>query len=256
MFSRLRARYILLRPGETTFEAAGLVDSNPINKGIKERGLTDKGREQVLQSAQALKAAGVDPTVFFDNGARAIQSADILSRELQIPRNRMEPEFRWLEARGLGALDGTDLRKASLQMRALDAVEMDSQAPQSEDGTPADSVNDVFSRLRNTVAKIENTYGSGDFVIIAGDSTVLSVFACAACGVDLREHSRFELPPGGFYDLRALRREWQEGRFTEPPPFLGGTDDEVRRGRDALREYGSALFSETAAGADILGVRR
>ena len=127
MFSRLRARYILLRPGETTFEAAGLVDSNPLNKGIKERGLTDKGREQVLQSAQALKAAGVDPTVFFDNGARAIQSADILSRELQIPRNRMEPEFRWLEARGLGALDGTDLRKASLQMRALDAVEMPPQ---------------------------------------------------------------------------------------------------------------------------------
>ena len=32
LFGRLRNRYILMRPGETTFEAADIVDSNPINK--------------------------------------------------------------------------------------------------------------------------------------------------------------------------------------------------------------------------------
>ena len=256
MFTRLRARYILLRPGQTTFEAAGMVDSNPINKGSTERGLSAKGREQVLQAAKALKAEGVDPIVFYDNGARATQTADILSRELTIPRNRMEPEFRWLEARGLGAFDGTDLKKASLKMRAMDALEMDNAAPEGDDGTPSDSVNDVFSRLRNTIAKIENTYGAGDFVIIPGDGTVLSVFTAATCGVDLREHHRFEQPPGAYADLREVCREWKEGRFEERPAFLGGTDEEVAQGRDALREIGGTLFSETEAGADLLDVLR
>ena len=75
LFERLRNRYILLRPGETTFEAAGMVDSNPINKGNSDRGLTSRGREQVRRSVEALQARGVDTgvTVFYDNGARATQ---------------------------------------------------------------------------------------------------------------------------------------------------------------------------------------
>ena len=105
LFSRLRARYFLLRPGETTFEASGLVDSNPINKATSDRGLTPRGQEQVRRSAEALRAMGVQPVVFYDTGARASQTADILAQALAIPRARLEPEFRWLEARGLGALD-------------------------------------------------------------------------------------------------------------------------------------------------------
>ena len=95
------------------FEAADIVDSNPINKGDNFRGLTTKGQQQVIETSQRLRALNVDPTaVFYDNGARASQTADILSRELKIPRARMEPEFRWLEGRGLGALEGTSLREA------------------------------------------------------------------------------------------------------------------------------------------------
>ena len=196
IFGRLRNQYYLFRPGETSFEAADIVDSNPINKGSSERGLTSKGREQVRRSAQALRALGVDsPTIWYDNGARAMQTADIISTELFVPRARMEPEFRWLEARGLGVLDGTSLRmtaekvsslhalpttcshpssssspcaKAPLpappplpsnlpnipsphKVRALDALDIDNRPEPGEDGTPSDSVNEIFSRLRNTV---------------------------------------------------------------------------------------------------------
>ena len=69
-FERLHNRYILLRPGETTFEAADIVDSNPINKGSRERGLTGAGQAQVRRSVESLRERGVDaPTVFYDNGA-------------------------------------------------------------------------------------------------------------------------------------------------------------------------------------------
>ena len=67
-------------------------------------------------------------------------------------------------------------------MRALDEEDIDNTPEETDDGTPSDSVNEIISRLRNTVSKIENTYGSGDFIIVGGDATVLSVMAAAACG--------------------------------------------------------------------------
>ena len=94
------------------------------------------------------------------------------------------------------------------------SIVLSTAAEPSDDGTPSDSINEVFSRVRNTVAKIEQTYGSGDFVLIAGDGDVLSILAAAACGVDLREHSRFELRPGEFVDLRELQADVRAGRFT------------------------------------------
>ena len=60
-------------------------------------------------------------------------------------------------------------------MRQLDARDMDERAEPTDDGTPADSVLEVFSRLRNTIAKIENCFGGGDFVIIGGGSPLLVV---------------------------------------------------------------------------------
>ena len=145
LFSRLRNRYILFRPGECVFEAADIVDSNPINKQSEERGLTSKGREQVRHSVKALKAHGVtSPIIFYDNGARATQTADIIAAALTIPRKDVEPEFRWLEARGLGALEGGSLQEACAILRKLDAEDIDNAAEPTDDGTPSDSVNEVF----------------------------------------------------------------------------------------------------------------
>ena len=105
---------------------------------------------------------------------RATQTADIIAEALMVPRVRVEPEFRWLEGRGYGVLDGGYLQLARARMRALDLQDSASAAPEAEDGTPSDSVEDVFVRLRNTVLKIENTYSGTDVVIVGGDSTVLS----------------------------------------------------------------------------------
>ena len=257
-FGRLRSRYILFRPGQTLFESAGMIDSNPINKGTAERGLTVRGREQVAESARRLKEIGVgSPTIFYDNGARATQTAEVISQTLQIPRARLEPEFRWLEARGLGAWDGLDAKKTLARIRSMDALDIDNAADPSDDGTPSDSVNDVFSRLRNTISKIESTYGGGDFIIVPGDGTVLSVMAAAACSVDLREHARFSLPPGQFWDLRELVALWKAGDFVEMEAAVQ-TDEDTALGRQALRDIGPNLFSETEAGSWVLGpgVRR
>jgi len=149
------------------------------------------------------------------------------------------------------------LREASSKVRALDALDIDNAPEETDDGTPSDSVNEVFSRMRNTVAKIEVNFAGSDVIIVGGDATVLSIFAAAACAVDLREHSRFELPPGDFFDLNELILEVKEGKFTSKA--VGApTDEQIENGREALREFGPRIFSETEAGSWVLGpgVRR
>ena len=139
-----------------------------------------------------------------------------------------------------------------MKVLALDALDIDNRPDANEDGTPSDSVNDVFSRMRNTVAKIEANYAGGDFIIVGGDSSVLSIFAAAARAVDLREHSRFELPPGAFYDLQELVRDWRAGRF-KSQELARPTDEEIEKGRAALRAFGPVIFADTEAGSWVLG---
>ena len=81
---------------------------------------------------------------------------------------------------------------------------------------------------------------------------MLSVLAAAACGVDLREHSRFELASGGFFDLRELTREVQAGEFRRRE-VAKPSDDEIAVGREALRELGPRVFADTDAGSWVLG---
>lgn len=253
-----------------------MVDSNPINKGSYARGLTSKGRDQVLKSIEMLKANGIEsPLIWYDNGARATQTAELIGHELSISRTRIVPEFRWLEARGLGSLDGTDviggisncspqtvsadsclvlclqLREAMAEIRKLDALDIDNRPGETDDGTPNDSVNDVFSRMRNTIAKIEVNFAGDTVIIVGGDATVLSIFAAAACAVDLRDHSLFELEPGHFFDLNVLIRNVRAGKFVAAEPRWP-TEEEVQRGRAALREIGPRVFADSEAGSWVL----
>ena len=56
-------------------------------------------------------------------------------------------------------------------------------------------------------------------------------------------------------DLRELKKRVDAGTF-EPVTLEDASDEEVARGRAVLREIGAPLFSETAAGAELLGLRR
>ena len=90
--------------------------------------------------------------------------------------------------------------------------------------------------MTNTITKIED--GGGGDHHIPGDSTVLSVFAAAACGVDLREHALQFVRPGEFYDLRELQKQWKAGTFGRCwrcLPMMRSRRDEVCSTRWAQR---------------------
>jgi broad specificity phosphatase PhoE len=189
-FQGLGNRYVLLRPGETTYDAAGMLDTNPINKLDVARGLTDRGREQVHVAARRLLERGIDtPVVWYDSGARAAQTAEILGEVLSVPRTRLVPEYSFLSARGMGALDRGNATLLLPRVRAADSETSGWAPEEAEDGTPSDSIEDVFVRVRQAVSKIETQF-SGEAVILVGDSEVLSTITAAACGVELEMHGR------------------------------------------------------------------
>ena len=257
LFGRLKCKYILFRPGETTFEAADIVDSNPINKQSSDRGLTPRGREQVQRSIDDLRARGFESVnaIYYDNGARASQTAEMIASAFDTPRAQVEPEFRWLEGRGWGALEGTELRAARAKLLALDALDILNTPEPTDDATPPDSVNDVFVRLRNCIGALENKYPGQEFLIVGGDANVLSIFAAAACGWDLREHGRFTLRPGEFFVLKELQEQVRNGSFV-PMALNEPTARDIAEGRQALIDIGPKIFGETGAGSEILDMRR
>eukprot|EP00962_Isochrysis_galbana_P021534 scaffold6354_cov126-Isochrysis_galbana.AAC.11 len=189
-FQGLSNRYVLLRPGETTYDAAGIIDTNPINKLDVARGLTDRGRAQVHEAARQLLERGIDaPVVWYDSGARAAQTAEIVGDVLSVPRTRLVPEYSFLSARGMGALDRGNATLELQRVHAADALDTAWAPSAADDGTPSESIDDVFVRVRQAVSKIETQY-SGEAVILVGDSDVLSTITAAACGVELELHGR------------------------------------------------------------------
>jgi broad specificity phosphatase PhoE len=205
----LSNRYFLLRAGETVAEAADRIESNPIATLGPTSFLTEKGAAQVLASAAALEAAGLDGGggcwCYYNKAAPSQQSALVLQRALGIGTSQMVPDFAWLDPRGCGALEGEQLARLA-EVRALDAANADARPAPAEDGTPSESASDLLVRVRNIISILETSYSGADVVLVSPSSDVLSVLFAAATGVPLREHSTFSLGPGQFriLDLREL----------------------------------------------------
>mmetsp|Transcript_7535 Transcript_7535/g.19730 ORF Transcript_7535/g.19730 Transcript_7535/m.19730 type:complete len:91 (+) Transcript_7535:109-381(+) len=60
-----------------------------------------------------------------------------------------------------------------------------------EDGTPNDSLEDVAVRVKQLLSKLETQYFAADVLVVAPDSTNLSVFEALLKNVDIRDHERF-----------------------------------------------------------------
>jgi broad specificity phosphatase PhoE len=69
--------------------------------------------------------------------------------------------------------------------------------PPAEDGTPNESVADVFVRVRQLISKLETQYQGETIVVVAPDSDVLSILQCALYNEPLTMHrDQFAYAPG------------------------------------------------------------
>lgn len=74
-------------------------------------------------------------------------------------------------------------------MYEIDALSPDLRPPPYSDGTPNESVADVFVRVTQLMSILETQYFGDTIVIVSPDSDNLSVLEAGLTGLDLRRYS-------------------------------------------------------------------
>ncbi|GAX81200.1 hypothetical protein CEUSTIGMA_g8632.t1 [Chlamydomonas eustigma] len=196
----LRNNYWLVRAGISYGEESNITATNPVWKQAGQSSLSKNGAKQVYQSTlPGLKASGaceggcwIWPSIT----QNSYQTAEILADQLGMGRNRIVPEYSFLDKRGLGALEDIPLDKAEAQVRLADVLDCRWRPVAGTDGTPNESMEDVLVRMRQVISITETQYSGEDVILVAPDSYTLSALQAAVLGVDLRQHVSFAMIPG------------------------------------------------------------
>ncbi|KAL6006964.1 hypothetical protein ACLOJK_032460 [Asimina triloba] len=105
------------------------------------------------------------------------------------------PEYSFLDARGLGAYEGKNLEFIA-EVYAQDSISPRIKPPPIDNGTPNESVSDVFVRVTQLMSILETQYFGDTVIIVSPDSDNLTVLQAGLIGLDLRRHRDLSFSPG------------------------------------------------------------
>ncbi|KAL0440892.1 UNVERIFIED_CONTAM: hypothetical protein Sradi_0028100 [Sesamum radiatum] len=185
---RLTNRYFLVRAGESEYESLGIINTNPVAKTSVDNGLSEKGKKQTIRAALDLMSMGAcegNCWIWPSITQRAYQAAEIIAAVNGVNRSHIVPEYSFLDARGLGAYEGKKLDSIS-EVYASDSLSPNIKPPPIDDGTPNESVQDVFVRVTQLMSILETQYSEDTVVIVSPDSDNLSVLQAGLVGLELR----------------------------------------------------------------------
>ncbi|KAG0455420.1 hypothetical protein HPP92_024712 [Vanilla planifolia] len=196
--ARLENLYFLVRAGESVFEDKGILNTNPVSKTSVDSGLSPEGERQTARAALELRRMGAcrgSCWIWPSITQRSYQAAEIIASVNGIDRSRIVPEYSFLDARGLGALEGRSL-DAVAEVYSADSISPNIKPPSITDGTPNESVSDVYVRVTQLMSILETQYSGQTIIIISPDSDNLSILQAGLTGVDLRRHWNLSFEPG------------------------------------------------------------
>ncbi|KAL5723739.1 hypothetical protein ACHQM5_007100 [Ranunculus cassubicifolius] len=195
---RLINRYYLVRAGESEFESIGVINTNPVAKTSMDSGLSQQGKKQTARAALRLKEMGACEDscwVWPSITQRAYQAAEIIASVNGVNRSRIVPEYSFLDARGLGIYEGKKLDYVA-EVYASDSISPRIKPPPIDDGTPNESVSDVFVRVTQLMSILETQYSGETVIIVSPDSDNLTILQAGLLGLDLRKHRDLSFGPG------------------------------------------------------------
>ncbi|OMP10329.1 Histidine phosphatase superfamily, clade-1 [Corchorus olitorius] len=195
---RLTNRYFLVRAGESEFESFGIINTNPVAKTSVDSGLSERGKKQTVRAAldlKTLEACERNCWIWPSITQRAYQAAEIIAAVNGVSRSYIVPEYSFLDARGLGAYEGKKLEAVS-EVYESDSISSTIRPPPIDDGTPNESVSDVFVRVTQLMSILETQYSEDTVIIVSPDSDNLSILQAGLVGLDLRRHRDLSFAPG------------------------------------------------------------
>ena len=238
----LKNRYHFMRAGNSELEDEGIYSSNPLFLTNRDNAMSDKGYQQLKGAISTLKKTSNIPTVAYHSlAANGMDTGDLIARELKLGRDRLLPEFTYLDQRGIGLWDSNEEELVRPAVWAMDKMEAGKEGfggkpPANTDGTPNDSLHDQFTRLRQFLSLQETRTAGETILVIFPDGTGPALLSCMIAGIPYSEVHALEFQPG---ELRtditvASIKELYEAR-KDDPAYLGIIED----GKDKLKELRS-----------------
>jgi len=248
--------YVFMRAGESLLEEDDTWSSNPLFLTNREAALSDMGQRQVVEACRYLKREGIDVTQGrYSLAASCADTADIVVEQLKLGRDRVVPEFTYLDGRGVGAWDFASLNKTQEAVWAMDVDEAGisgrgGRPPENDDGTPAETLGEQVTRLQNCISLLETLYTGDTILLIFPDGTGPALLSCCIGGIPLSRVHEFNYDSGEIrYDINY---DSINALAAEPPSqdyldiIQRGREElaELRRNPDALRNKKDLKFEE------------
>lgn len=219
----LRNEYYVVRAAESIAEAAGAIESNAATKmSVQKNSLTPHG----ISKAESIPFTTIDnnPLVYFSTARSSAQSAEIIARRVGTTRERLIPEFLLLDARGFGAHEGERLSRLDELHTLYDAQSRYLRPPEGSDGAYAESVDDVYVRVRQFMSKLETIHFGEQIILVTPGNDVASILVAAIQGLDLRQHWNQQLQyPVALHTLPVSTK-----RITQDPGVEWANDEHDR----------------------------
>lgn len=116
--------YHFIRAGQSLMEEDDIWSTNPLFLTNRDSALSEQGIRQVEETCQYLKDKDINPTiVMYSLAASSMDTANIIGRELRLGRDRLVPEFTYLDPRAIGKWDMLPLSSTEAAVWAMDSDE-------------------------------------------------------------------------------------------------------------------------------------
>lgn len=188
---KLLNTYHMMRAGESGMEEQDVLWTNPLFLTNHEDALTELGRVQVEEACNDMMAKGINPSVVkYSLAAKSIETSNIVATTMMIGRNRVVPEFTFMDQRGAGIWDGKPMHSTEAAIWAMDAAEAGKegrggQPPPNDDGTANESLFDEVIRLRQLLSIMETQYSGDNILLVFPDGTSPALLSCLIAGIPL-----------------------------------------------------------------------
>jgi hypothetical protein len=188
-------KYTIIRAGTTEKEESNVLESNPLFLTNRVEGnIMSKAGVAEIESSISLLRLNPPTIIKHPLSAAAIDTSNQISQSLHLGRDRVVPEFTFMDGRGAGLYNGLPLNTTSLGLLALD--EEGGRVPEKEDGTPSEVLSDVMVRLRQLMSVLETQYGGESILLVFNDGVTGGVLMAAMAGEGLEKGWKAEMGPG------------------------------------------------------------
>lgn len=199
---KLGNKYHLMRAGKSLLEEENIWSTNPLFLTNRDDALSLAGQEQVVSACKLMSSIENFPTVVkYSLAASCIDTSNIVGQELRLGRDRLIPEFTFLDPRAIGRWDMLDSRKTQAAVWAFDADEagpsgLGARPPPNIDGTPHETLGDQAIRLRQLLSILESQYSGDTILLIFPDGTGPALLSAMIAGIPYNRIHELEFSAG------------------------------------------------------------